>query len=99
MTEDERLARIRRLQEQAAKEWKTPQPIHLDGPGPFELPLCDNVSLLGRGSDQTVVLLLESTKQSQTIRIPIQTTALYGIKALIDALLVQYVSTHGGSSH
>jgi hypothetical protein len=95
MPEDEKRTRIRRLQEQADRQWQTPRAIALDGPGPFELPLCGRASLLGRGSDPTIVLLLETTKQSQPVRIPIPTDEIVALKALIDVIHGQYVRSIG----
>ncbi len=92
MTEDEKSERTQRLQKLAARQWKTPRAIDLEGPGPFELPLSGHVSLLGRGSDPTLVLLLETTRQSQTVRIQIPTDEIVGLKALVDTIHAQYAA-------
>lgn len=78
--DDEKRSRIKRLQDQARAQWSQPRTIDLDGPGPFELPMCERLSLVGRGSDPQVVLLLETTKKSQTVRIPIATGDIVGLK-------------------
>jgi hypothetical protein len=93
MAEDDRRKEAERLQRLARAQWPQPHAIDLDGPGPFELPLCGHVSSLGRGSDPQFVLFLETTKKSQEVRIPILSGQLPGLKALIDGLYAQYVAS------
>ena len=90
--EDDRAKWVKRIQALSRREWKKPHAIHLVGPGPFELPLSHKASILGRGSDPTFVLMLESAKESKTMRIPISSDQLPGLKVLVDVLCGQYVA-------
>lgn len=100
MAQDDERKRIERLQALARAQWPQPRAVALDGPGPFELPLCGHVSTLGRGSDPTFVLVLETTKESQPIHIPIVNYELAALKGLVDYLFQQYAqSVESGPTH
>jgi hypothetical protein len=75
---------------QSATEWPTPRVLDLDGPGPYELPLCGHASVLGQGSDPNIVLMLETVGRLQTVHVPIESGQLPALKMLIDHLTNQY---------
>ncbi len=93
MPDDDHEKRVRRLQALADAEWKTPRAIALDGPGPFELPLCGHASTLGRGSDPQFVLELETVGPSQRVRIPIRSNELPALRDLMGVLCNQYLAS------
>lgn len=94
MANDDERRRFRgKLQEAAGDEWSEPRAIGLDGPGPFELPLCGRPSILGQGSESHFVLELETAAKSQRVLIPISGPEVVGLKALIDVVYAQYVAS------
>jgi hypothetical protein len=93
MTDDNHVKRARRMHALSKREWPRPHTIGLVGPGPFELPLGHKALILGQGSDPTFVLMLESAKESKTVRIPISSDQIPALKTLFDVLYGQYVAT------
>jgi hypothetical protein len=94
MDEEERHI-ITKLQAKANSEWKDAKLVPLDGPGPFELPLCGmNVSshILPPGK---LVLVLETAKHDQRVLVPITAAALPSLKSMIDFLVMQLEPSEG----
>lgn len=94
MADDEERRRIvSELEARASAEWPQPRAVVLDGPGPFELPLCGHVSALGTGAAATFVLMLETAKGDQPVRIPILSNELPALKGTIEWLYSQFVAS------
>jgi hypothetical protein len=71
----------------ARGRWSTPRAVVLDGPGPFELPLCGARIVAHYREDDSLLFELETSKSGQPILLSLSRDALPQMHAALEEIL------------